>query len=87
MFILTSSSKHTVSEDAVRFQRNKLILESYCTVLPCLGQQFCCYFAYRAFDPSGRVHCSRYGGVNITDGVLRIEAEETVNRFTLEFAN
>lgn len=87
MFIFISSSKHTVSEDAVRFQRNKLVLESYRTVFACLGLQFCCYFAYRAFDPSGRVHCSRLGGVSITDGVLKIEAEETVKRFTLEFAN
>lgn len=86
MFILISDSKHIISEDAVRFQRNKLILGSYRTGFARLGLQFC-YFAYRAFDPSGRVHCSRLGSVSITDGVLRFEAEETVNRFTLEFAN
>jgi hypothetical protein len=88
MFILiNSASKHIICEDAVKFQKNKRNLECYHTVFTCLGRQFCYYFASRAFDPSGRVHCCRLGGVSITDGVLRIEADETVNRFTLEFAD
>jgi len=43
-------------------KRAKLIVESYHTVFSCLGRQLCCYFASRAFDPSGRVHCSFVGG-------------------------
>jgi hypothetical protein len=70
-------------------RRADLIVVSYHAVFSCLGRQLCCYFASRAFDPSGRVHCSFLGGgggVSITDGVLRIVTDETVNRFTLEFA-
>lgn len=88
MFVLSNfASIYTASEDAVIFQKNKRILKSYHTLFTSLGRQFCCYFASRAFDPSGRVHCCRLGGVRITDGVLRIEADKTVNRFTLELSD